>query len=52
MVLRDVRSAHAEAFGGGPSYVETEAEVLERIAAYVSDQSDMAVLPSPRIEGG
>ncbi|MDR0591882.1 MAG: NAD-dependent epimerase/dehydratase family protein [Bifidobacteriaceae bacterium] len=34
-VLRDVRSAHAGAFGGADGYIETEAEVLDRIAAYV-----------------
>jgi hypothetical protein len=36
-VRRDVRSAHAQAFGGADGYLETEAEVLERIARYVAE---------------
>ncbi|MDR2372748.1 MAG: hypothetical protein LBD77_01325 [Bifidobacteriaceae bacterium] len=35
-VVRDVRTAHAAAFGGAGGYIESEAATLDRIASYVS----------------
>ncbi|MDR1186987.1 MAG: NAD-dependent epimerase/dehydratase family protein [Bifidobacteriaceae bacterium] len=48
-VIRDVKSAHADAFGGADGYIESESEELSRIASYVGDRRPM---PAPVVEGG
>jgi hypothetical protein len=51
-VIRDVRSIHAEAFGGTGGYIETESEELARIAAYVREEPPTQTMAAPAVEGG
>ncbi|MDR1442787.1 MAG: NAD-dependent epimerase/dehydratase family protein [Bifidobacteriaceae bacterium] len=51
-VLRDVRSAHAGAFGGADGYIESADQELDRIASYVGSEQPVPVMPAPAMEGG
>ncbi|MDR1635575.1 MAG: NAD-dependent epimerase/dehydratase family protein [Bifidobacteriaceae bacterium] len=46
-VIRDVRSTHAEAFGGAEGYIETEEEELAQIARYVQSQPPTSAPVAP-----